>query len=453
MKRSENLENKTLADDSGYSSEESMVPLTVPPISESSRPAWQIFTPLLHIFVVNVSYVRNNMRNYTIIPCLYPSRIMSTFLTSRDNFRLEYFVLFNDQMVNYLMSIISGTYTLRQNVSNSTHGSLQEGIHDSIIISRDFLIQIYSNLFTEIPMVIIENNIIGQFSTIVERLNRTEITDGSLLSFEICAFLCSMIVNLPSDQWSLFIESILSSSGATDNSVHHYQMIFSAWGAENNTIPYSDFQPILVQNAEIYKGIHASFYNSTFNATALSEVTQIASAATQSSVLNTTTRLDNLVILSNDVILTLGSQQLAEIDNISTRDYIPTMSYISYCIYWAFENRILLGSAFMLVGGVASLLRPPLIEWCRGSSHNTIERLEHLQVMRSDNAGPLLIPEISMPIIPSIPIPSVPAIDSIFDVILPTVHQVGVAGGIFVVTVLFIKKSGLSKVLYVMWSK
>jgi hypothetical protein len=361
---------------------------------------------------------------------------MSEFLNRRQNFNLEYFVLFNDQMVNYLSTIINGTCNLRQFVNNSTSGSLREGIQDSLLLSRDSIIEVYYSLFPEIPAVAVESNVINHFNVIIESIDT--VNSSSFLGLEITAFVGSILVNLPVEQWLPFMDSILSSSGVVGNSVHHYQLIFASWGVEINRIPYSDFQPLLATSAEIYKGINTSFYGSAFTNAALNEVAKVAAAVVQSSVSNTTATLVGLTVSSNEAIAGLGAQQLDDMISVfGSSTELSVRSFIS----WAAENRVFLSSAFMLAGGAVSLFRG------LGSSHNSLGILSSLQDVRSVTTGPIEIPPILMPEIPST------EIGPILDILLPSTNQVGLVGGIFVVTLLVLKKGALTKILSILWHK
>jgi hypothetical protein len=415
----------------------------VTPIIEVSRPVWEIFQPLLETFVSNISHVRNNPQNYTVIPCLYPSRSMADYLNQQNNFRAEYFVLFNDQIVNYILSVIDGTHNLRNYIVDSTFDSHREGILHSITISRDSFIQLYSRVFTEVPQTVLENNVLNHFNTLIENL--ASAGPNTFLGYEVSAFAGTFLINLPPDQWLPFIESVLCSSGTNGYSVHHYQLLFSVWGAENTPVSYSDFQPMLVNSVEFYKELNSSFHQRDFNLAVFNEIGAAATSAIQNSQLADMSTLTSMTSSANATFNSLAAQQLNDIANIpvvsSGSDAIRrVLSFVS----WLASNPTFLSTAFIVVGGAASIFRGPALEWYRGPRGNPLGDLSDWQRFRGSSTDPIVI--IDEPV--SIPeMPTVPDITPFIEYFAAPSPQLGVAGGIIIVSVLVIKKTGLGKII------
>ena len=418
--------------------------LDSPPISrEIVFPAWENIMPLLRTFVENISIVQNNRQRFDVIPCIYPSQSMARILMTRNNFGLEYNILFNDQIVTFLVNIIEDVSTLRNYINDSTSESLREGISNSLISSRDSILDIYLNIFNNLPQIIIENNIFDHFQPIFENLAQVDLSD--LLSFQISAFLLTTVSELPPEQWQLFLESILTSSGINGSSVHHYHMMFSAWSAEPERINYEDFQTMLLTSAEFYKKLNSSFYGSSFNAAVLTEVSGVATTAIEVARISTAATLTNLTGISNEIIGDISTRHVESIQNIPT-----SLDFSSWDI-----NSIFSRSAFLLASGgvfsAAMFYRVPILDWYRNLYPHPVNMASHWQDLRLESITPIEITDEIRPVIPTLL--EIPGVQPILDNILPSLSTLGIMGGMMCFTVVVIRNNRFSRLIRIMSRK
>jgi hypothetical protein len=337
------------------------------------------YEQMLHELSLNLrQFLDSGIEHSLGFPILYPSPRMYEFLQLTNQYTLECGILFTESGLVFIERVIN---------SNPYRSVTPNSILSFFLELEKRLIELYTELYENVPSALIEENVQATWRTFLNNLETTQLLD-IVSEYQGPAFVGLLLIAIPILQWSSLLD-LFELSVASNNQLHHFHLLFEGFSLSTTTLPYDNFVNLMHTAVTPLSEIHNTFLSSAFQEKVRETLTQVGNDAISTAGVTQQLALVETIALATEEINNITSAGLLEIAELASTESLYTQA--TNAIVWIqghyIEISLIGGSVVILWTLTTQLLLPGLSQyythWLNQPTPIRLD-LEPLQAIRTD---------------------------------------------------------------------